>query len=89
MLDPAQINNYSSLLKIRLSAFRRNTMITGGVFLVSVFATLVIGLLTGLSGRSVYLIIAMNLAFGLGFITSWVRLEVIKGSIELIDNLQP
>lgn len=88
MLDPVQINNYSSLLKIRLSAFRRNTMITGGVFLVSILATLMIGLLTGLSGRSIYLIVAMNLAFRLGFINSWVRLEVIKGSIELIDNIQ-
>jgi len=88
MQSAESINPYSQLLKIRLSAFRRNTILTGSIFLLSVISALAWGLLSGLSGRSVYIIIALNLAFAFSFIFSWVRLEIVKSLIELVDHLQ-
>jgi len=45
------------------------------------------GILDRLTGRSLYLTAAMTVVFGIGYLTTWVRLEIIKGSIELIENL--
>ena len=82
------LDNYSALLQIRKRAGRRDVIITGGLFLVTVGATFSLGLLGDISDRSAYLVSALEIAIGLGFLTTWVRLEINKSLIEFVDNLQ-
>ena len=84
-----RIQNYLSLLEIRQKSRRWNVTFLGGIFIISVLATLALGLVTGLSGRSVYLITGVDIALGLSFIEAWVRLEIVRSSIDLLNNLQP
>jgi hypothetical protein len=84
-----RIQNYLSLLEIRQKSRRWNVTLLGGIFIVSILATLALGLVNGLSGRSVYLITGIDIALGLSFIMAWVRLEIVRSSIELLNNLQP
>jgi Zn-dependent protease with chaperone function len=88
MARTEQLSQYASLLKIRQKARRRDAIIIGSVFLIVVFATIALGLLDELQGRSIYLILGLTLAFGLGFVQTWVRLEIINASLELVDYLQ-
>jgi len=80
--------NYSALLQIRKRAGRRDVIIAGGVFFVMVLATFSLGLVDGISGRSLYLVTGIEIALGVGFLTTWVRLEINRSLIELVDNLQ-
>jgi hypothetical protein len=84
-----RIQNYLSLLEIRQKSRCWNVTLLGGIFIVSILTTLALGLVTGLSGRSVYLITGIDIALGLGFIAAWVRLEIVRSSIELLNNLRP
>jgi hypothetical protein len=84
-----RIQNYLSLLEIRQKSRRWNVTFLGGIFIISVLATLALGLVTGLSGRSVYLITGVDIALGFSFIAAWVRLEIVRSSIDLLNNLQP
>jgi hypothetical protein len=81
------LENYRTLLTIRRKAGRRDTVFTGGLFLISFVSMLALGMLDRLTGRSLYLVTALVVCFGFGYLTTWVRLEIIKGSIEMIDNL--
>jgi hypothetical protein len=82
-----KLENYIALLTIRRAARRRDTVVTGGIFLISFISMIALGMLDRLTGRSLYLVTAMVVCFGCGYLTTWVKLEIIKGSIELIDNL--
>jgi len=84
-----KLENYKALLTIRRAARRRDRIVAGGIFLVSFLSMIALGMLERLTGRSLYLVTAMVVCFGLGYLTTWVKLEIIKGSIELIDNLSP
>jgi len=84
-----RIQNYLSLLEIRQKSKRWNLIYISGIFIVSILATLALGLVTGLSGRSVYLITGVDIALGLSFIMAWIRLEIVRSSIELLKNVQP
>jgi len=84
-----RIQNYLSLLEIRQKSRRWNVTLLGRIFIISILTTLALGLVTGLNGRSVYLITGVNIALGLSFIVAWVRLEIVRSSIELLNNLQP
>jgi 4-hydroxybenzoate polyprenyltransferase len=57
--------NYLALLTIRRTAGRRDTTILGGIFAASFIATIALGMLNQLSGRSLYLITALVVIFGL------------------------
>jgi hypothetical protein len=83
-----RIHNYLSLLEIRQKSRRWNVIFLGGIFIVSILTTLALGLVTGLNGRSVYLVTGVDIALGLSFINAWVRLEIVRGSIDLLHNLQ-
>jgi hypothetical protein len=84
-----RIHNYLSLLEVRQKSRRWNVTFLGGIFFVSILATLALGLVMGLSGRSVYLITGIDIVLGLGFLMAWVRLEIVRNSIDLLNNLQP
>jgi hypothetical protein len=83
-----RIQNYLSILEIRQKSRRWNVTILGGIFVILILATLALGLVGSLSGRSVYLITGVDIALGLGFLMAWVRLEIVRSSIELLKNLQ-
>jgi hypothetical protein len=80
--------NYSALLQIRKRAGRRDVIIAGGLFLVTLLATFSLGLFDLISGRSLYLISGIEISLGVGFLSTWVRLEINRSLIELVDNLQ-
>ena len=84
-----RIQNYLSLLEIRQKSRRWNVTLLGGIFIVSILATLALGLVNDLSGRSVYLITGVDIVLGLSFIAAWVRLEIVRSSIELLNNFRP
>lgn len=83
----SRLENYLALLTIRRAAKHRERVIAGGVFLVFFMSMIALGMLDRLSGRSMYLVAGMVVSFGFSYLTTWVKLEIIKGSIELIDNL--
>ena len=84
-----RIHNHLSLLEIRQRSRRWNATFLGGIFLVSILSTLALGMITGLSDRSVYLITGIDIVLGLSFTMAWVRLEIVRSSIDLLNNLQP
>ena len=77
-----------SLLKIRQSAYRRNMILAGGLFLMAILLTVGQGLVTGWDQRGGYLMAGFDVLFTVGFLMAWVRLEIVKGEIELMNNLQ-
>ena len=81
-----KIADYLALLVIRRTAKRRDAMVTGTVFLVSFLAMFALGMLGRLTGRSLYLAVGMVTAFGFAYLTAMVKLETLKGNIELVDN---
>ncbi len=83
-----QFTNYMELLKLRQSARRRDVTIMGAIFLFSFISMIGIGLVSGLDGREIYIVAAMNVLFGIVFMMAWIRLEIIKGTIDLLNNLQ-
>jgi len=86
-MTSSELENYLTLLTIRRAGKRRDTYIAGGIFWVSFAAMIAFGMLDRLTGRSLYLTAAMTVVFGIGYLTIWVKLEIIKGAIELIENL--
>ena len=80
--------NYLALLIIRRTARHRETIIIGGIFLISFMSMIALGMLDRLTGRSLYLVAVMVVGFGFSYLTAWMKLQIIKGSIELIDNLR-
>ncbi len=83
--DPIQ--NHMAALRIRRSANRRDTVITGSLFLISIFLTIAMGMLTGLRGRAVYIVTAVDIGIGAGFLMNWVRWEITKEAIDLLEAI--
>ena len=79
--------DYLTILAIRQVGRRRDTVIAGAVFLVSFVSLIALGMLDRLSGRTLYLVATLVACFGASYLRAWMQLEIIKGSIELIDNL--
>jgi hypothetical protein len=63
-------------------------LFASGLFLLAVLSTTGMLLLTEWNGRSVYLMAMFDILFAMSFLTSWARYEIVKGNIELMDNLQ-
>jgi hypothetical protein len=88
MDEADQLGQYTNLLRIRQAGRRRDARLSGGVFLVSLLVTLGLGLLDEQAGRSLYLLAGLTTAFGLSFVIMWVRLEMIKSTLELLGYLE-
>lgn len=88
MTPSDQLSQYTTLLRIRHKARRRDALVSGGIFLVSAWVTIALGLLSELQGREIYLITGLVSIFGLSFVMTWVRLEIIKNALEFADYLQ-
>jgi hypothetical protein len=83
------LENYLALLEIRRATSRRDTTLIGAVFIISFIAMIALAMLDRLSGRSLVFVSALVVVFGLAYLTAWVKFQIIKGSIELIENLPP
>jgi len=88
MTTTDRYTNYLTLLKIRHSARKRDATMMGVVFVISILGMTMIGLVSGLGNREVYLVVALNICFGISYVIAWVRLEIINGNIELLNNLK-
>ena len=86
-MSSKKLENYMALLIIRQRAKRRDAIITGAVFFVLFAALVVVGMLGTLNERSLFLAAVLVTLLGFGFLATWVRHEIIKCSIELVDNL--
>lgn len=78
---------YKALLVIRKTAMQRNMVIIGTIFLISFLAFIAFGLLDKLTGRSIYLTAGIVTCLGIGYLTTFIRLEILKSSIDLMDHL--
>jgi len=86
MVTP-KLENYLTLLSIRRAGRRRDTLLSGGIFLVSFIAMIALGMIDRLAGRSLYLVSALVVVFGLNFLIASAKFEIIKETIELINNI--
>ena len=86
-MSSTKIENYLALLKLRQTAAKQKVNILGGVFIVSFVLLIAFGLLGKLDGRSLFLVTAMIVPFGFAAMAAWVRVEIIKGSIDMVNNL--
>lgn len=87
-MNSSKLENYLNLLKIRVRARRRDTLILGVVFWISFTATIILGIIEQLSGRALILVAGMVVVFGFSYLTTWVKLECIRNSIDILDQLQ-
>jgi hypothetical protein len=83
-----RLDDYLTLLKIRQAGRRRSASILGGLFFISLLASLALGLLDQITGRSVFIIAAVLVAIGSGALMARVRLEIVSDSLELVDALR-
>ena len=88
MVSNEQFTNYLTLLKIRREVYLRNLYIEGGLFLFSLLATLAMGLVTEWNVRSFYLMGTFNVLLLVGFLMACVKLEIVKGNTDLMNNLR-
>jgi len=86
-MDSYRFKEYLALLKIRRAAKRRDTIAAGTIFCVLFLSMVALAMLDRLTGRSLVFAAALVVLLGFGFLASWIKLEVIKGSIEMIDAL--
>jgi hypothetical protein len=84
--DP--FNGYLGVLEIRRSAYRRNMILAGGLFVMAFILTIGVGLVTGWEQRGIYIMAVFNVLFLIGYLMAWTRHEVVKQEIELLDNLR-
>ena len=86
-MSSTKIENYLALLKLRQTAAKQRVNILGGVFIVSFVLLIAFGLLDKLDGRSSFLVTAMMVPCGFAVIAAWMKVEIIKGSIDMVNNL--
>ena len=87
MLSSESVKNYAALLKIRHAAYRRNTWILGGFFAIIFAAVIFMGLLSGEVNRSFYIVFGVLVANGIGLVVTWTRLEIIRETLKLLENI--
>lgn len=87
MTGTDQLEEHAALLRIRQRAHKRDTIILGSVFWMSVTAIVTLGLLEMIAGRSLFLTVAITTVLGAGYCAIWVRGEINRAEIELLDTL--
>ena len=77
------LKSYLEILDIRRNATRRNMLLTGTIFFLSLLVFIAFGMLGLLERLELYLISPILIAFGFGFISSQIKYETTKAVIEL------
>jgi hypothetical protein len=86
-MEMNRLENYRSLLRIRQAAGRRDVNILGGVATVSFLALIALGLLERIERRSLYITAGMVVVFLLTSLMAWVKLQIVNGMVELVENV--
>lgn len=78
------ISAYIELLEIRLSACRRNLIISGGAFLIAFLGFFAVAMLDLLgNARSIYLSVLLLVFLGISSISGLIRFEIVNNALEL------
>ena len=84
------LKSYLKTLEIRRCAARRNMLLTGTIFFLSLLAFFALGMLGHLESLELFLITPILVAFALGYITSQIKYQTTKSVIalgfELVQN---
>jgi hypothetical protein len=86
-MSKIEIKSYLELLEIRHRAARRNTLVIGTVFIISLFAFFALGMIGRIEGLELFVISSILVSFALGFISSLIKLEIIKAVREFGNTL--
>jgi 4-hydroxybenzoate polyprenyltransferase len=89
MTDLERWANYLDLMKIRQRARQHDAAIVGIVFILAFLATFGVGMLSGLSGRELYLIVPVDALLGIAYAIARARLEITNEHIQLLQALLP
>ena len=81
------IKSYLDLLEIRRRAARRNMLVIGTVFILSLLAFFTLGMIGRIEGLELFVISSILIAFAIGFISSLIRFETIKAVHEFGSKL--
>jgi hypothetical protein len=88
MMSSDYLQQYTTLLRIRQTAARRNVIIAGVIFGACTFVLLMSNLYIEPNNRSLFLNAILIVCFGLGFVFAWSRFDTISGIIEFVDVLR-
>jgi hypothetical protein len=86
-MSKTAIKSYLELLEIRHRAARRNMLVIGTVFIISLFAFFVLGMMGRMEGLELFVVSFILVSFALGFISSLIRLETINAVREFGNTL--
>ena len=84
-MNSKRVAEHLALLKIRRKTRQRDVILLGGVFIFFFLELLAFNLLGWLDGRSLPVVAGLVVVFGIAAVMAWVRLEIIKGTIELME----
>lgn len=82
-MKEGSLQSYLEILEIRRHGARRNMLLTGTIFILSLLALIAFGMLGLLESLELYLISPILVAFALGYIASQIKYETTKALIEL------
>ena len=86
-MEPSHLQAYCGLLDIKYKAAQRNMIITGAVFLIALAAFFALGMLGRITGLELFVAAAILIAFGLAFISSLTRRDILASQREMCRHL--
>ncbi len=88
MTSGDSLQQYATLLGIRLRAARRDVIVARWLFLIAMAGFFAFGVLGRLRGASAFVAAFFVVAFGAGYFAVWSRCETARVITELIDVLR-
>lgn len=86
-MNLSDLQDYADLLEIRHKAARRNSILSGAIFILTLGAFLTLGMLGRLTALEIYLTAAMLVVFGLAFISALIKLDCVSALREICRYL--
>lgn len=88
-MEHDRVAHYLALLEIRYRTARRDAYLSSSVFLISLLSFFALGMMGYLTGLGVWVVSALLIVFGVSFVLTITRLEMIGQARELAENLLP
>ena len=87
-MEKSKISSYAKLLDIRLKAYRRNVIIAGAVFIITLTTFFTLGMLELMHNqREIFLVGLLLVFFSISFIAAFVRYEIVKNTVDLTHTI--
>lgn len=84
-MSTPRISSFKKILDIRLRANRRNMIISGAVFIISLFGFFTLGMLEKMnSQRELFLSGILLVIFGMSFAAAFLRYEIVRNNMDLL-----